>query len=145
MSQKYEALPQAESALTSPTDAIAQPFREQQTSQARWLLRFWMTTTVFFALLSAWLTSQLYHESQSSSFARGFRHELSAAKHLIKTEERMFVGSPRFREDGTEYVPAPADGKPRTQYVGDPSEEIDDAWDVLHQGDNNLHDKMVQY
>jgi hypothetical protein len=69
-----------------------------------------------------------------NSFTQGFEHKLEAAKHLVMIEERLFQGSPRFMENGTEYVPEPTDGKPRTRYVGDPSEEIDNAWDRLHQG-----------
>jgi hypothetical protein len=125
MPQKYQALPQA---------AEAKPLRKRQATLARWAVRFWVTATLLFALLSAWLGSQLYLVRYRSSFAQGFEHGLEAAKHLIRIEERLFQGSPRFLEDGTEYVPDPADGKPRTQYVGDPSEEIDNAWDRLHQG-----------
>lgn len=94
-----------------------------------------MTTTAVFALLSGWLSSQLYIVRYRSSFVQGFDHELEAAKHLIRIEERQFQGSPHFLEDGTEYVPDLADGKPRTQYVGDPSKEIDNAWDRLHEGE----------
>ncbi|KUJ13261.1 uncharacterized protein LY89DRAFT_721308 [Mollisia scopiformis] len=127
MSQKYQALPQT-------ADFEAQPLRKQQSTWARLAVKFWATATVLFALLSVWLGSQLYLVQNRSSFVRGFEHELDAAKHLIKIEERFSQGSPRFTEDGIEYVPQPADGMPRTQYVGDPSEEIDNAWDRLHQG-----------
>lgn len=135
MPQKYEALPQAESVCISPVAAEYEPFPKRQATWARWAVRFWVTATVLFALLSAWLGSQLYLVRCRSSFAQGFEHELEAAKQLIRIEERLYQGSPRFLEDGTEYVPSPADGKPRTQYVGDPSEEIDNAWDRLHQGE----------
>ncbi len=134
MHQKYQALPQAESAWVSPGTAEAEPPRKLQTASARWAIRFWVTATVLFALLSAWLGLQLHLAGYRSPFTQGFEHELEAAKHLIRIEERVFQGSPRFLDDGTEYVPEPADGKPRTQYVGDPSEEIDNAWNRLHQG-----------
>jgi hypothetical protein len=137
MPQKYESLPQAESAWNLPVTAEAKPFHKRQATWARWEVRFWVATTVLFALLSAWLGSQLYLVRHRSSFAHGFEHELESAKHLIKIEEHLYQGSPRFLEDGTEYVPEPADGKPRTQYVGDPNEEIDNAWDLLHQGGRN--------
>ena len=91
-----------------------------------------MTATLLFALISIWLGSQLYLVRHHGSFIQGFEHELEAAKQFIRTEERFFEGSPRFREDGTEYVPD--SGKPRIQYVGDPNEEMDKAWDILHQG-----------
>jgi hypothetical protein len=134
MPQKYQALVQAESAWNSSLAADEKPLRKRQVIWARWAARFWVMATMLFALLSGWLGLQLYVMQNRSSFAHGFVHELKAAKHLIMTEERVFQGSPRFLEDGTEYVPGPADGKPRPQYVGDPSEEIDNAWDRLHQG-----------
>lgn len=134
MFPKYEALPQAESACISPIAAEAEPFPKRQATWSRWAVRFWVTATILLALVSAWLGSQLYIVRYRGSFAHGFQHELAAARHLIRIEERLFQGSPRFLEDGTEYVPDSADGKPRTQYVGDPSDEIDSAWDRLHQG-----------
>ena len=134
MSQKYEAIPQAESAWISPVAASGTQLEKQQGIWTRWAINFWVTATVFFALFSAFLGSQLYRARCTGSFSQGFQHELEAAKHLIRVEERLFQGSPRFLEDGTEYVPDPTDGKPRTQYVGDPSGEIDKARDRLHQG-----------
>ncbi|KAK6080490.1 hypothetical protein SCUP515_03509 [Seiridium cupressi] len=134
MSQEYEALPQAESACPSTLANEVNPLLKRQATWPPWVVRFWVTATVLFALLSAWLGWQLNLVHHRSSFAQGFEHELDAAKHWVRIEERVFQGSPRFTENGTEYVPEPADGKPRTQYVGDPTKEIDAAWDRLHEG-----------
>lgn len=60
------------------------------------------------------------------------RGKLDAAKHLIEVSEVGFRGSPRFRDDGSEYVPE--DDRPAVAYVGTPRREIDHAWALLHWG-----------
>lgn len=56
-----------------------------------------------------------------------------AAKHLIEVKTVDFGGSPRFKEDGTEYVPD--DGEEHEAYVGTPRREIDHNWALLHWGE----------
>jgi hypothetical protein len=53
MPHKYEELPQTESARIPSVATEAEPFLRQ----VPWVFRFWVTATVFFALLSAWLGS----------------------------------------------------------------------------------------
>ncbi|SMY23684.1 unnamed protein product [Zymoseptoria tritici ST99CH_1A5] len=74
----------------------------------------------------------LWRVSRHGSFARGFSNELGPAKHLIELQRSVFVGSPEFRDDGTEYVPD--DGVDRPVYVGEPSRSIDHEWALLHWG-----------
>lgn len=93
---------------------------------------FWVTTTVFFATLSVWLGLQLYWQQYKSSFTNGFNNELEPAKHLIQIEEKWFEGSPRFLNDGTEYVPKSESEE--SQYTGEPSRAIDRSWELLHWG-----------
>lgn len=58
-----------------------------------------------------------------------------AAKHLIQVKTVDFGGSPRFKEDGTEYVPVPDNGEAHHKaYVGTPRREIDHNWALLHWG-----------
>ena len=131
-SQKYHSIPQDEDAEFYKAQVLARG--GGRVDHARWALPLFVATTIFFATLSAFLGIKLNDVHQEGSFKRGFDHELRAAKAIIRVDDRMFEGSPRFRNDGTEFVPEPADGRSRPQYVGEPSKEIDDAWDVLHQG-----------
>lgn len=62
------------------------------------------------------------------------KKKTDAAKHLIKVKTVDFGGSPRFKEDGTEYVPGPNDGEAHEAYVGTPRREIDHNWALLHWG-----------
>jgi hypothetical protein len=48
-------------------------------------------------------------------------------------EQISFTGSPRFREDGSEFVP---DQEKQPQYVGDPSRAMDHAWASLTFGEH---------
>lgn len=45
-------------------------------------------------------------------------------------EEVRFTGSPTYSENGTYYVPRPAS----FNYTGDPSPELDMAWEKLYWG-----------
>lgn len=107
---------------------------QRQHRQYRWVLSFFVLGTISLAALSAWLGSQLYHLQQDGSFSQGFRNEFAPAKHLIKVEKRKFEGSPKFLDDGTEYVPEPPDDNPHPVYVGTPSREVDHEWAMLHWG-----------
>lgn len=56
--------------------------------------------------------------------------ELEPAWQYISTEQVQFTGSPAFDPDQNYYVPHP---DPIT-YIGNPSPEIDEAWEVLTWG-----------
>ena len=46
---------------------------------------------------------------------------------MLKLEEVTFTGTPMFTENGTMSMPP-------SPYVGEPSPEIDEAWDALISG-----------
>lgn len=59
------------------------------------------------------------------------REQLAAARAQISVKRVMFTGGPTFYDNGTEVLRFPAD-QPR--YVGEPSQDIDDAWNALTRG-----------
>lgn len=59
---------------------------------------------------------------------------IDAAKHLIEVKTIPFGGSPRFKDDGTEFVPESEDGEEHEAYIGTPRREIDHNWALLHWG-----------
>ncbi|KAH8694220.1 hypothetical protein BGW36DRAFT_362038 [Talaromyces proteolyticus] len=48
-------------------------------------------------------------------------------EHIIKLEKKLFTGSPIFA-NGEEFIPSDS---PSLKYVGDPSPDIDQAWEEL--------------
>ncbi|EAA30500.3 hypothetical protein GE21DRAFT_10623 [Neurospora crassa] len=136
----YFSLPQAEDGPEPLQSQQEKRNQRQQQQQSIWpsktLLSFWIFMSLFFACTTTWLTAELHAVRKHGSFAQGFRSELDAAKHLIKVKTVDFGGSPRFKEDGTEYVPVPSDGEAAhyKAYVGTPRREIDHNWALLHWG-----------
>lgn len=104
------------------------------------MLFFWVLTTALFAALTTWLGARVYRlERPHGTFSQGYRNEFNAATHLIELEQRKFTGTPKFLDDGTEYVPEPRDGVPLPKYVGAPSKEIDHEWSMLHWGTSYIY------
>lgn len=66
-----------------------------------------------------------------AAFATEMLIHLAAARHQISIQHVRFDGSPSFTEEGEEYVPEHP-GKPR--YVGEPSDEVDEAWNQITKG-----------
>jgi len=58
---------------------------------------------------------------------------IGPVQHLIEVEEKWFEGSPRFQNDGKEYVPEPE--YEQSQYTGKPSQAVDHNWELLHWGE----------
>ncbi|KAK3949211.1 hypothetical protein QBC32DRAFT_176948, partial [Pseudoneurospora amorphoporcata] len=146
--EPYFSLPQAEqdgdSGPLHPQQEKGQQQHEQQRRRSPlcWpskALTFWIFMSLFFACTTTWLTAELHAVRKEGSFAKGFRGELDAAKHLISVKTTLFGGSPRFKEDGTEYVPDMDRGNMNGEehhgaYVGTPRREIDHNWALLHWG-----------
>ncbi len=51
-------------------------------------------------------------------------------KHAIERQVVTFTGGPAYDENGIMFVPNPGD----VDYIGDPSDEVDDAWENLITG-----------
>lgn len=55
---------------------------------------------------------------------------IGPAKQFIEVEQVHFTGGPAFHADGKLYIPNP----PKVNYVGQPSPEVDQAWEELIWG-----------
>lgn len=64
------------------------------------------------------------------SFAAGYATDFAPAKTHIQVEQVRFTGGPAYSEEGEMYIPNPA----KVKYVGDPTPEIDQAWEKLIAG-----------
>ena len=51
-------------------------------------------------------------------------------KHAIERQVVTFTGGPAYDENGIMFVPNPGD----VDYIGEPSDEVDDAWESLIAG-----------
>ncbi|KAH8805171.1 hypothetical protein F5884DRAFT_798588 [Xylogone sp. PMI_703] len=97
----------------------------------------WSNIVVVLSLVIATLcassTLLLYQRTKSSSFQKleaGFPTDYKPVLPEVDIEEVLFTGGPAFDENGDMYIPNPA----RIKYIGDPNEEIDQAWDELIKG-----------
>ncbi|MCJ1360351.1 MAG: hypothetical protein MMC33_010356 [Icmadophila ericetorum] len=88
----------------------------------------WMISTIFLAVLSASLIFLQDIRNVTGTFETGFRTDLAAIRSEISIQTVRFDGSPSFTEDGEEFVP---DHPGKLRYVGEPSSEVDDAWNEL--------------
>ncbi|KAF3022016.1 hypothetical protein E8E14_012212 [Neopestalotiopsis sp. 37M] len=94
----------------------------------------WKYTTFILAFLLLAIGIRDYiqsrHElSRQYSYETGFETDWSLTRDIIRTKKVKFSGGIQFAEDGETYMTPSPDGEPT--YVGPPSQEIDDAWDVL--------------
>jgi len=85
-------------------------------------------STVIFASLSLYLFLTRQRIPSLGSFEYGFKTELAASLPQISTESRWFTGTPKWTDDG---VASLSFGPREPRYVGEPSQEIDDAWEDL--------------
>ena len=65
-------------------------------------------------------------------------YALGPSKSAIEVEQVIFNGSPSFTEDGRIFIPNPGPVK----YVGDPSPEIDEAWEYLTASPGLTHSSL---
>ncbi|KAL9624357.1 MAG: hypothetical protein Q9160_001319 [Pyrenula sp. 1 TL-2023] len=88
----------------------------------------WILSAVLFILLGVSWVFQFSSKSGGASFEHGFNTELIPAKPHIQLHKVRYRGTPIFDENGDEYVQyLPGE----TKYVGEPSDEIDEAWNQL--------------
>ncbi|KAH8807268.1 hypothetical protein F5884DRAFT_880154 [Xylogone sp. PMI_703] len=99
-------------------------------SSSTWYLVIpWIVLTVAFACLSLYLYVTT-RPSYLGKFETGWKTDFGPARQHISTEQVVFTGSPAFDLDLNYYVPHPDPIK----YVGDPSPDIDNAWEELTWG-----------
>ncbi|KAL8906711.1 MAG: hypothetical protein Q9207_001837 [Kuettlingeria erythrocarpa] len=88
----------------------------------------WALSTALLVLLGASWALKWSNECGISTYERGFETELGPAKPHIRMQKVRYRGTPIFGDDGEEFV----DYLPgETKYVGEPSDEIDEAWNEL--------------
>ncbi|KAL8994707.1 MAG: hypothetical protein Q9169_005392 [Polycauliona sp. 2 TL-2023] len=88
----------------------------------------WALCAALLVLLAASWAFQWSNECSGSTFERGFDTELVPAKSQISMQKVKYRGTPIFGDDGKEFVEYEPGEK---KYVGEPSDEIDDAWNEL--------------
>ncbi|KAL9053253.1 MAG: hypothetical protein Q9206_004002 [Seirophora lacunosa] len=88
----------------------------------------WALSAVLLVLLGASWAFKWSSQCGASSFERGFDTELEPAKPHIQMQKVRYRGTPIFGDDGEEYVEYLPGEK---RYVGEPSDEIDEAWNEL--------------
>ncbi|KAF6812837.1 hypothetical protein CPLU01_14806 [Colletotrichum plurivorum] len=64
--------------------------------------------------------------SPEGTFEGGFRTDFGPAKQHIELQEVNFTGTPHVTDDGFFFIPDEA-----SKYVGEPSDEMDEAWEAL--------------
>jgi hypothetical protein len=152
--QPYHHL-EDESEKSSETDSFIAGSTKRQRSRIQRILAVlpWLTT-ILFCILSIVLGIKLRSISHGPSFVNGWETELGQyrrsvqhymppssltsldlpgpALSAIKLERVTFTGSPSYLPNGQVYVPNPGPIK----YVGDPTPEMDAAWDALTAGRN---------
>ncbi|KAM0145502.1 hypothetical protein ACHAQE_011237 [Botrytis cinerea] len=74
---------------------------------------------------------RLAHAYINDGFLKGFTTELDPIKNILSEETVRFTGGLHFHKNGTLYREI-IEGEP--QYVGEPSPEIDSAWNQLLKG-----------
>ncbi|KAK6592618.1 hypothetical protein H4I96_11849 [Botrytis cinerea] len=74
---------------------------------------------------------RLAHAYINDGFLKGFTTELDPIKNVLSEETVRFTGGLHFHKNGTLYRET-IEGEP--QYVGEPSPEIDSAWNQLLKG-----------
>ncbi|CZR55583.1 uncharacterized protein PAC_05471 [Phialocephala subalpina] len=94
-----------------------------------WTALPWILTIVFSSLsLHTYISlREKTNEIGLGSFARGYVTDFAPARVAIRVEQKTFTGSPQFDSNATAFVPHPDP----TEYVVDPSPELDELWDDL--------------
>ncbi|KAI1099047.1 hypothetical protein F4804DRAFT_345812 [Jackrogersella minutella] len=100
-------------------------------SRVPWAISLILLIISLLLLVRLTTVQQLCTPSPLGSFERGWETDLDAAKPHIQAKLIKFTGSPEFYENGTLYRSYPKD---QPQYVGEPSPEIDKAWNMLLYG-----------
>ncbi|KAL7917364.1 hypothetical protein ACQKWADRAFT_306946 [Trichoderma austrokoningii] len=81
-------------------------------------------------LLVAWITSKLYQTPQYS-YETGFDTDLDPIRPFLAIKKVKFTGGLKFSENGTTYRDVDPN---QTQFVGEPSPQLDNAWKSLIRG-----------
>lgn len=99
-------------------------------STSSWrLIGLWILSTALFTSLAVYLDRRAV-TSRLGTYEKGWKTDFEPARQYISTEQVRFTGSPAFDLENNYFVPNP---DPIT-YVGDPSPEVDRAWDELTWG-----------
>ncbi|KAI0973470.1 hypothetical protein F4678DRAFT_426840, partial [Xylaria arbuscula] len=121
----------------SEDDTLLSDGLDSRTSSGRDLSRNHIV--VYVAVAVSWLLSLflVFHFTQSalknkSSYETGFDTDLEPLKQAIEMERIRFTGGLNIDDNGTLYLVTEPGA---TQYVGNPTPEIDAAWDALLQVD----------
>jgi len=142
---RHQPLPQSENKSSSSTEMDeSEPFigssdghtrRDSHPRHSRWqTILPWALAATFFTTTAVlyFRPLALYRSSGTrlSEFPLAHPTDFKPTRGEIDLEIVTFTGSPVFHENGTFYVPRPG----QKQYIGEPSAEIDAAWDELTWG-----------
>ncbi|KAI0424463.1 hypothetical protein F5Y09DRAFT_353404 [Xylaria sp. FL1042] len=102
--------------------------RRRHHAKRGFVFMFWLLSLV----LTSWFTMVVRPPSRRYTYETGFDTDLEPLRSSIEFVKVKFTGGLKFDENGTTYYRAVEPGVP--QYVGEPSDELDQRWRSLIRG-----------